>query len=68
MSNNTVIRELKLHSPAGVEPAVFVWPNVEQQVDRLRRIFRSIQFDSTFRKLKKVPYLSVVMKSFELFV
>lgn len=31
MSNTNVIRELKLHSPAGVEPALFTWPNIEQQ-------------------------------------
>ena len=28
----SVIRELKLHSPAGVEPAIFTWPSVERQV------------------------------------
>jgi hypothetical protein len=33
MSNHSIIRELKLHSPAGVEPAVFTWPNVERQVN-----------------------------------
>jgi hypothetical protein len=33
MTNNNVLRELKLHSPAGVEPAVFTWPNIEQQVN-----------------------------------
>jgi hypothetical protein len=32
MSNNSIIRELKLHSPAGVEPAVFTWPNADRQV------------------------------------
>jgi hypothetical protein len=35
MTNNNTIRELKLHSPAGVEPAVFTWPNIEQQVHYL---------------------------------
>jgi hypothetical protein len=33
MTNNNTIRELKLHSPAGVEPAVFTWPNIERQVN-----------------------------------
>lgn len=33
MTTNNVVRELKLHSPAGVEPAVFTWPNVDQEVD-----------------------------------
>ena len=33
LENNTIVRELKLHSPAGVEPAVFTWPNIERQVD-----------------------------------
>lgn len=33
MTNNNAVRELKLHSPAGVEPAVFTWPNIEQQVN-----------------------------------
>lgn len=32
MSNNPIIRELKLHSPAGVEPAIFTWPSADQQV------------------------------------
>lgn len=32
MSNNNIIRELKLHSPAGVEPAIFTWPYVDNQV------------------------------------
>ncbi|CAF0952819.1 unnamed protein product [Rotaria sordida] len=31
MTNNNALRELKLHSPAGVEPAIFTWPNIEQQ-------------------------------------
>lgn len=26
-------KELKLHSPAGVEPAIFTWPNIELQVN-----------------------------------
>lgn len=34
MTSNNVIRELKLHSPAGVEPALFTWPNVEQQTTK----------------------------------
>ncbi|CAF0853489.1 unnamed protein product [Adineta ricciae] len=38
MNSNTV-RELKLHSPAGVEPAVFTWPNVEQQKTKKDAIF-----------------------------
>jgi hypothetical protein len=32
MSNNSINRELKLHSPAGVEPAVFTWPTADRQV------------------------------------
>jgi hypothetical protein len=35
MTNNNVVRELKLHSPAGVEPAIFTWPNTEQEVNDL---------------------------------
>ena len=35
MANTNVVRELKLHSPAGVEPAVFTWPSVERQVNYL---------------------------------
>lgn len=31
MSNTNTIKELKLHSPAGVEPAIFTWPLIEQQ-------------------------------------
>ena len=34
MSNHSIIRELKLHSPAGVEPAVFAWPSDERQVNK----------------------------------
>jgi hypothetical protein len=33
MTNNNVVRELKLHSPVGVEPAIFTWPNIEQEVN-----------------------------------
>ena len=44
MSNNTLNRELKLHSPAGVEPAAFTWLSADRQV-RASRNFRSdLQF------------------------
>ena len=33
MLNNSVNRELKLHSPAGVEPAIFTWPCADRQVN-----------------------------------
>ncbi len=36
MTNNNLVRELKLHSPAGVEPAVFTWPSTERQVNRIK--------------------------------
>ena len=39
MTNNNVVRELKLHSPAGVEPALFTWPNVERQVNNFPLFF-----------------------------
>ncbi|CAF1349584.1 unnamed protein product [Rotaria magnacalcarata] len=39
MTNNNTIRELKLHSPAGVEPAVFTWPNVERQKTKKDSVF-----------------------------
>ena len=35
MTATSSVRELKLHSPAGIEPAVFTWPNIERQVYRL---------------------------------
>ncbi|UJR15655.1 hypothetical protein I4U23_002591 [Adineta vaga] len=39
MSNNNTIRELKLHSPAGVEPAVFTWPSIERQNTKKDGVF-----------------------------
>ncbi|CAF0992177.1 unnamed protein product [Rotaria sordida] len=38
MTNN-IVRELKLHSPAGVEPAVFTWPNIERQKTKKDSVF-----------------------------
>ena len=38
MSTSSIIRELKLHSPAGVEPAVFTWPSAERQVRKLNNV------------------------------
>ena len=64
MNSNTV-RELKLHSPAGVEPAVFTWPNDEQQVRCLSEVFFDVNY--FFRKRKKMLSSSVAMRSFELF-
>ncbi|CAF3404572.1 unnamed protein product [Rotaria sp. Silwood1] len=39
MTNNNVLRELKLHSPAGVEPAVFTWPDIERQNTKKDSVF-----------------------------
>ena len=33
MAANTAVRPLKLHSPAGIEPAVFTWLENEPQVE-----------------------------------
>jgi hypothetical protein len=61
MTNHNVLRELKLHSPAGVEPAVFTWPTIEQDVNNLKySLFLLIP--RIFRMQKKMVYLSVGMK------
>ncbi|CAF0941917.1 unnamed protein product [Rotaria sp. Silwood1] len=39
MTYNNIVRELKLHSPAGVEPAVFTWPNIERQKTKKDTVF-----------------------------
>ncbi|CAF4226113.1 unnamed protein product [Rotaria socialis] len=39
MTTNNVLRELKLHSPAGVEPAVFTWPNIDRQSTKKDGVF-----------------------------
>ncbi|CAF2685991.1 unnamed protein product [Rotaria sp. Silwood2] len=39
MANHSIVRELKLHSPAGVEPAVFTWPNIERQKTKKDSVF-----------------------------
>lgn len=52
-TNTTQLRELKLHSPAGVEPAVFTWPSIERQVSRMRRKIRRIHNFSRFQSSKK---------------
>ncbi|CAF2063716.1 unnamed protein product [Rotaria magnacalcarata] len=38
-TTNNVLRELKLHSPAGVEPAVFTWPNIDRQSTKKDGVF-----------------------------
>ncbi|CAF1011870.1 unnamed protein product [Adineta steineri] len=39
MTHNNIVRELKLHSPAGVEPALFTWPNTDQQSTKNDTVF-----------------------------
>ncbi|CAF2372692.1 unnamed protein product [Rotaria sp. Silwood2] len=39
MTSNNVLRELKLHSPAGVEPAVFIWTVIERQNTKKDSVF-----------------------------
>jgi hypothetical protein len=67
MTNTNVLRELKLHSPAGIEPAVFTWPNIEQQVKNFNYSF-FIFISCIFRVQKKMVYLSVEMKSLKQYV
>jgi hypothetical protein len=62
MTNNNVVRELKLHSPAGIEPAVFNWPSTEHQVKNFNYSFSSLFIYYTSRIQKKMVYLSVEMK------
>ncbi|UJR30981.1 hypothetical protein I4U23_018492 [Adineta vaga] len=52
MMNNNTIRELKLHSPAGVEPAVFTWPNIERQKMKKDAVF--IAGDELVRTIRLV--------------
>ncbi len=52
MTNHNVLRELKLHSPAGVEPAVFTWPTIEQDVNNLKYSLFFLNF-SYFQDAKK---------------
>jgi hypothetical protein len=68
MTNNNIVRELKLHSPAGVEPAVFTWPNIEQQVKKSNYLFLIFLFNFYLRLQKKTVLLSVVMKLLKQYV
>lgn len=52
-NTTTYLRELKLHSPAGVEPAVFTWPSIERQVNRTKRKTVQIRLFSRFQSSKK---------------
>ena len=70
MATAIPIRELKLHSPVGVEPAVFIWRSVERQVINigLFSVLSAISLFTLFRIRKKMACLLVVMKLSKQFV
>lgn len=62
-NNSTILRELKLHSPVGFEPAVFTWPSIERQVNTLFPRQGNQDRSSSSRQRKKMPCLSVATRS-----